>query len=145
MDKTKKEFGKETTDYLNVKNPFVCKSISEVRLSTKIPEKHVNENNNHIIKADSGNTYLYNPTDEKLCFTFGTNIEETTLINIDKYDYEVPAQVLNEKRTDGKQLHKDGLPLSFIQIDNEVDGVEWYKKHYPQIPDDLFSLIHFIL
>ena len=141
MDKTKKEFGKETTDYLNVKNPFVCKSISEVRLSTKIPQKHINENNNHIIKSDSGNTYLYNPTDEKLCFTFGTNIEETTLINIDKYDYEVPAQVLNEKRTDGKQLHKDGLPLSFIQIDNEVDGVEWYKKHYPQIPDDLLSII----
>jgi hypothetical protein len=136
-----KEFGKETTDYLNIKNPFICKSVSEVRVSSKHPDKYINENNNHVIKGESGNTYLYNPTDEKLCFTFGKNDEDTKLIDIDKFDYEVPAEILNEKRTDGKTLHKDGLPLSFIQIDNEVDGVEWYKKHYPKIPDDLLSII----
>ncbi len=112
------EFGKETTDYLNIKNPFICKSVSEVRVSSKHPQKYINENNNHVIKGESGNVYLYNPTDEKLCFTFGNNDEDTKLIDIDKYDYEVPAEILNE-----------------------VDSVEQYKKHYPKKPDDLLSII----
>tara|TARA_R100000231_G_scaffold138781_1_gene118014 strand:- start:909 stop:1457 length:549 start_codon:yes stop_codon:yes gene_type:complete len=132
--------GKETTDYLNVVNPFICKAISEVRIQPdKDPRKKIDENKNVVIKGEK-NTYLYNPTSPNLTYTIGEDTEKE-LVDIDKYDYEVPADVLNEKRTDGKILHKDGLPLSFIQIDNEVDGIDWYKKHYPKIPTDLLSII----
>ncbi len=132
--------GKETTDYLNIVNPFICKGISEVRIQPdKDPRKKIDETKNVVIKGEK-NTYLYNPTSPNLTYTIGEDTEKE-LVDIDKYDYQVPADVLNEKRTDGKNLHKDGLPLSFIQINNEVDGIDWYKKHYPKIPTDLLSII----
>lgn len=136
-----KNIGKETFDYLNVKNPFICNSkISQVKIGGVDDKmKNENENKNIVIKGEK-NTYLYNPTCPNLTYTFGDDTD-VELVDIDKYDFEIPAQVLNEKRTDGKNLHKDGLPLSFIQIKNEADGVEWYKKHYPKIPEDLLSII----
>tara|TARA_R100000278_G_scaffold121211_2_gene104654 strand:- start:245 stop:793 length:549 start_codon:yes stop_codon:yes gene_type:complete len=130
----------ETTDYLNVVNPFCCKSATQIRLGMdKDPRniKKTDENKNIIIKGEK-NTYFYNSTDEALCYTFGDD-KEKELVGIDKYDYEVPAEVLNKKCK--YKEHKEGLPLSFLQIDNEVDGIEWYKKHYPKIPDDLLSII----
>jgi len=131
---------KETYDYLNIKNPFICKAISEIRIQPdKDPRKQINEKKNIIVKGEK-NTYMYNPTCPSLSYTFGDD-KDVELVDIDKYDYEVPAEVLNEKRNDGKKLHKDGLPLSFIQINNEADGIEWYKKHYPKIPTDLLGII----
>lgn len=132
--------GKITDDYLNVVNPFICKSISEIRISPDTdPRKKYDENRNMIIQGEE-NKYLYNPTAPQLTYTIGTG-KEQKLVELEKYDYEVPAEILNEKRTDGKEIHKEGLPLSFIQINNEKDGIEWYRKHYPKIPDDLLSII----
>ena len=62
---------------------------------------------------------------------------------MDKYDYIVDAETLNKNRTDGKTPHKEGnnIPLSFLQINNTQDGMLWYKKNYPKIPDDLLPII----
>jgi len=131
---------KETSDYLNIKNPFICKGISEIRIQPdKDPRKKIDESKSIVIDGEK-NTYLFNPTSEELTYTIGDDAEKE-LVDIDKYDYQVPAEVLNEKRKDGKKPHKEGLPLSFIQINNEVDGIDWYKKHYPKIPEDLLSII----
>ena len=131
---------KQNTDYLNVVNPFICKSISEIRISpNKDPRKEYDENKNIIVEGKE-NKYLYNPSNPNITYTIGSG-EEQEIIDIDKYDYEIPAEILNEKRKDGKKLHKEGLPLSFIQIDNEKDGISWYKKHYSKIPDDLLPII----
>ncbi|MAK55546.1 MAG: hypothetical protein CML17_06845 [Pusillimonas sp.] len=87
-----------------------------------------------------GNQYLINPNNDKMSYVFGLEKDEE-LISSDNVDFQIPAEVLNEKRNDGKELHKQGLPLSFIQIKTEEEGVEWYKKHYPKIPTDLLPII----
>ncbi len=61
------------------------------------------------------------------------------MTEMDKFDYQIPANELN-KGLD-KERHKDGLPLSFLQINNEEQGLEWYRKNYPKIPDDLLPII----
>ena len=59
-------------------------------------------------------------------------------ISTDPLDYEIPPEVLNKN---SKVKHHQGLPISFLQIKTEEEGVEWYKQHYPQIPDDLLPVI----
>ena len=135
--------GKIVNDYKQIENPFVCNSKFQVRLSPdKDPRYNTKEGFNHVFQASSsnGNTYLINPTDDKMSYCFVKNKEEE-MISTDPLDYNIPAEVLNKKRTDGKEPHKEGLPLSYIQITTEEEGVEWYKKHYPKIPDDLLPII----
>tara|TARA_R110000737_G_scaffold56395_2_gene80728 strand:- start:291 stop:854 length:564 start_codon:yes stop_codon:yes gene_type:complete len=134
----------ETENYYNLENPFTCNSKYGVRIGLgKDPRHNKKCGHENIFQAkneSNGNTYLINPTDDKMTYTIGTG-EEKQMTDISKYDLEVPAEVLNEARSDGKKLHKDGLPLSFIQITTEEEGVEWYKLHYPKIPDDLLPII----
>lgn len=136
-----KNVGKNCNDnYSLVKNPFMCKSAFEVRISADKP-KDMRHDTNYIFNAENpsnGNKYLINPNNSKMNFTFGIG-EEKEMTSFDNLDYEVPADVLNEKCKYKK--HKDGLPLSFIQIKTEEEGIEWYKKHYPKIPDDLLPII----
>ena len=134
---------KQTDDYKNIKNPFCCNSNFQVRMSGgKDPRQQDIDGLNTIFQGCSlkGNQYLINPTNDKMSYVFGLEKEEE-LISSDNVDFEVPPEVLNEKRNDGKKLHKEGLPLSFIQIKTEEEGVEWYKKHYPKIPTDLLPII----
>ena len=56
-------------------------------------------------------------------------------------DYDISAETLNKNRTDGKEPHKDPLPISFLNIKTEEEGLLWYRKHYPKIPDDLLPII----
>ena len=134
----------ETENYYNLENPFCVNSKYGVRVGLgKDPRYNKANGKQNVFQAKNeanGNTYLINPTDDKMTYTIGTG-EEKQMTDISKYDLEVPADVLNEARSDGKKLHKDGLPLSFIQIKTEEEGVEWYKIHYPKIPDDLLPII----
>lgn len=126
--------------YSYVKNPFICKTAFQVRLSGDKPKSMKNDTN-YVFNAhnpSNGNKYLINPNNDKMCFTFGKG-EEKEMTAFDKMDYEVSADVLNEK-CNFKQ-HKEGLPLSYILIKTEEEGIEWYKKHYPKIPDDLLPII----
>ena len=128
-----------------IKNPFVCRSDFEVRVSLdKDPRKHKgNTDYLNLYETDEGAIHLVNELDSRTNYEFGktppNKYKEYSIIN--KYDYDISAETLNEKRSDGKELHKDPLPLSFIQITNEKDGALWYKMNYPKIPDDLIPII----
>tara|TARA_R110000822_G_scaffold113972_2_gene245361 strand:- start:1150 stop:1809 length:660 start_codon:yes stop_codon:yes gene_type:complete len=133
------------TKYNLIKNPFVCRSDFEVRISLdKDPRKHKgNTDYLNLYETDEGAVHLVNELDSRSSYEFGkiapNKYKEMSIIN--KYDYELSAEYLNERRSDGKELHKDPLPLSFIQIKNEKDGALWYKMNYPRIPDDLIPII----
>tara|TARA_R110000737_G_scaffold302739_2_gene309868 strand:- start:3303 stop:3962 length:660 start_codon:yes stop_codon:yes gene_type:complete len=133
------------TKYNLIKNPFVCRSDFEVRISLdKDPRKNKgNTDYLNLYETDEGAVHLVNELDSRSSYEFGkvapNKYKEMSIIN--KYDYELSAEYLNERRSDGKELHKDPLPLSFIQIKNEKDGALWYKMNYPRIPDDLIPII----
>ena len=126
-----------------IKNPFIVNTIAGVRLS---PDKDPREHKNKIVKyvsqykLPSGNIALINPVDDKLNYIIGKN-EEKEYTDLSKYDYFVDAETLNKNRTDGKTPHKEGVPYSFLQITNEEDGIEWYREHYPKIPEELLPII----
>ena len=125
------------------KNPFVCNTASQVRLSLdKDPRAFKGDTQLcHKIELENGNTLLHNPTDEKLSFMFGKcdiRDEMKEITDISKYDYQVPAEVLNKN---SKVKHTEGIPLSFLQIKTEAEGMEWYANNYPKIPTDLLPII----
>lgn len=128
------------SDPILIKNPFVCNTARGIRLSLdKDPRRFKRENQLvHKIDLESGNTLLHNPTDPKLSFIFGDKEEKKDLVDISRYDYEVPAEVINKT---AKIKHKDGMPLSFLQIKTEEEGIEWYANHFPKLPDDLLPII----
>jgi len=128
---------------LLIQNPFTIKSAVGVRIGVDKDPRHNKINQNKLIKSGvlpSGNQILYNETDEKLNYICGKN-EEKEYVDLDKMDYFIDADTLNSKRTDGKTPHKDGVPYSFLQINNELDGIEWYRKHYPKLPEELLPII----
>lgn len=124
-----------------IKNPFICNTNAEVRLSLdKDPRRFKGSSQLlHKIELDNGNTYLHNPTDERLSFMVGeTPIQKEELSDITSYDYEIPADQLNKS---SKIKHDKGLPISFLQIKTEEEGIEWYAKNYPKLPTDLLPII----
>ena len=143
--KLSKIFETKLKDDRLIKNPFVCRSDFQVRVALdKDPRKNIgNTDFCELYETEEGSVHLINQLDSKSSFIFGkttpNKLQEYSIIN--KYDYELSADYLNEKRNDGKELHKDPLPLSFIQINNERDGALWYKNNYPRIPDDLIPII----
>jgi hypothetical protein len=124
-----------------IRNPFSVKTCEGVRLSPdKDPRVYKQEGNTTYVSeyhGQNGNKYLVNKIDPKLTYCFGDK-EEKELISINYMDMEVPPEVLNKT---SKVEHKDGLPLSFLQIQSEAEGIEWYKLNYPKIPDDLYPII----
>ena len=58
-------------------------------------------------------------------------------VGYDKYDMYVP---LTEN---DKAKHEHPLPLSFMQIkEGDVEaGAQWYRDHYPKIPDELIDIM----
>lgn len=125
-----------------IKNPFCFQSDFEVRVS---PEKdpRIQKGNTDFLTAYSTdkNIQLINELDSNTNYIFGKNKLETSQHKsyLRNYDYEVPAEALNYGRKE--QVHKEGLPLSFINIKTEIEGVNWYREHYPKIPEDLLPII----
>lgn len=131
------------SDPLLIKNPFSVKSAVGVRVGLDKDPRHNKVNsakNIHTGELPSGNKILFNESDEKLNYVCGTN-QEKEYANSDMYDYHVSAETLNSKRTDGKTPHKNGVPYSFLQVKNELDGIEWYRTHYPKIPEELLPIM----
>ena len=60
-------------------------------------------------------------------------------IPLDKFDFYVP--LTDEDRANTK--HTEALPLSFLQIkEGDVDaGIEFYKRYYPKVPDELIEIM----
>jgi len=128
-----------------IENPFVCRSQFNVRIGLGRDPRDNKGNTDYcdIYRTNEGSLHLVNHLDKKTNYEFGKSTpnkyQEYSIIN--KYDYEMSAEHLNQNRSDGKELHKDPLPYSFIQINNEKDGALWYKQNYPRIPDDLIPII----
>ena len=61
----------------------------------------------------------------------------TTMTQVDKYDYLIPLP------KNPPNSHNEPLPLSFMQIkEGDVQsGIQWYKSHYPKLPDDLVEIM----
>ena len=131
------------SDPLLIKNPFSVKTAVGVRFGIdKDPRfnKHNSAKHIHTTELPNGNKMLYNEADSKLNYICGTN-EEKEYANPEMYDYHVSAETLNDLRTDGKRPHKDGVPISFLQVKNELDGIEWYRTHYPKLPEELLPIV----
>jgi len=132
--------------YQLLENPFMIHSKFGVRVGLG---KNPNDNKGNtdyvdLYETGTGECKIINHLDPAMNYTINKNLtveppKEYSIIN--KYDYELSADYLNSQRNDGKELHKDALPLSFIQINNERDGALWYKNNYPRIPDDLIPII----
>ena len=125
-----------------IKNPFICNTSREVRLSLDKDPRRFKGNTQFVtpIKMENGNTLLNNQIDPKLSYMFGTKEPEYNefISGIEKYDYEVPAEQINKT---SKVKHERGVPLSFLQVKNEEEEIEWYAKRFPKIPDELLPII----
>lgn len=124
-----------------IKNPFICNTKAQVRLSLdKDPRRFKGDSQLcHKVELENGNTLFHNPLDEKMSFMFGeAPIQRDEYSDISKYDYEITADELNKT---SKIKHTRGLPLSFIQIKTEQEGINWYAKNYPKLPTDLLPII----
>ena len=131
----------QASDPRLIKNPFVCNTKAQIRLSLdKDPRRFKGDTQlTHKVELENGNTLLHNPTDEKLSFMIGKNpIQREEYTDISKYDYEVSAEQLNKT---SKVKHEKGIPLSFLQIKTEEEGMEWYANHYPKLPTELLPII----
>ena len=131
------------SDPLLIKNPFSVKSAVGVRIGLDKDPRHNKDNcakHIHTGELPSGNKILFNEADDKLNYVCGTN-QEKEYANSKMYDYFVSADTLNDKRTDGKTPHKNGVPYSFLQVKTELDGIEWYRTHYPKIPEELLPIM----
>ena len=132
--------------YQVIENPFMIHSKFGIRVGLG---KNPNDNKGNtdfidLYETGTGECRIVNHLDPAMNYTINKNLtveppKEYSLIN--KYDYELSAEHLNNHRTDLKEPHKYPLPLSFIQINNERDGALWYKTNYPRIPDDLIPII----
>ncbi len=140
----------ENGKYPLIENPFVkIDSFVKPRLSLAKESiiKKGNTDYTQFISYNDG-VEIENELDPKLNYFIAKEIKEVNVVK-DEYlpvdesflDYKISAEQLNKCRTDGKEIHKEPLPISFLQIKTEEDGLLWYKKHYPKIPDDLLPII----
>ena len=124
-----------------IKNPFVCGSSKQIRISLDKDPIMKSGNTSYITeyKNKVGNHILHNELDPRLSYTFGNAVDKSEYTSLDKVDYKIPSEILNKKCK--FKEHKDAIPISFIQIKSEEEGIEWYSKHYPKIPKDLLPII----
>ena len=135
--------------YPLIENPFVkLDSFVKPRLSlAKHPlNKKGNTDYTQFYETDKG-IEIHNELDPKLNYFISQKIKEKDIndmavpLDEDMLDYSISAEQLNSCRTDGTTPHKDPLPISFINIKSEEEGLLWYRKNYPKIPDDLLPII----
>jgi hypothetical protein len=133
-----------------IKNPFIAiDSKWQTRLS--LDKNPINKIGNvdyiQYYQTENGNIELENQLDPKLNYLIGKgeepkdNIYMAHPLDRDALDYTISPEDLNKGRTDGKELHTQHTPLSFLNIKSEEEGLLWYKRHYPKIPDDLLPII----
>ena len=132
------------SDPLLIKNPFSVKSAVGVRVGVGKDPRFEKIGNVDFIeewKKPNGNIEMVNTRNNKLTYTIGNNLEENIeYTSGSKMDYFVSAETLNAK-SKNNIIHTDALPISFLQINNEIDGINWYRENYPKIPEELLPII----
>ena len=135
--------------YPLIQNPFVkLDSFAKPRLTLqKDPiNKKGNTDYTQFYESDDG-IVIENELDPKLNYFISNTLKEKEPVDMvvpldeSMLDYDISAEALNSNRTDGKEPHKDPLPISFLNIKTEEEGLFWYRKNYPKIPDDLLPII----
>tara|TARA_R110000772_G_scaffold11488_2_gene35908 strand:- start:268 stop:843 length:576 start_codon:yes stop_codon:yes gene_type:complete len=135
--------------YPLIKNPFV-KLDSFVKPRLTLQKDPINKKGNTDYTAfyeTSEGIEISNELDPKLNYFISNTIKEKEpadmVVPFDEsmIDYSLSAEQLNSCRTDGKEPHKDPLPISFLNIKTEEEGLLWYRRTYPKIPDDLLPII----
>lgn len=135
-----------------IKNPFCLKvNGTQNKMFDIDNSKRESRGNTKYVKPiflNKNELLLENQIDSKCSYTITTKPKEANgipeeITPLNKVDYEVPAKILNDARekVEKSPIHKEGLPLSFICIDNEEDGILWYKQHFPKIPEELLPII----
>tara|TARA_R110000824_G_scaffold109553_1_gene257236 strand:+ start:10363 stop:10857 length:495 start_codon:yes stop_codon:yes gene_type:complete len=121
------------SDLLLVKNPFMMNSkTGKVRFGTPEP------NHKKVLQTiPLENHTIFECDNPKLNYIFGEQ-EIKEIISTSPCDYEIPCEVLNKN---SKVEHTQGLPVSFLQIKTEEEGLEWYRTHYPKLPEELLPVI----
>tara|TARA_R110000796_G_scaffold14404_1_gene47047 strand:- start:351 stop:908 length:558 start_codon:yes stop_codon:yes gene_type:complete len=129
-----------------VKNPFACKIEGFENKFFNVPNFTRTKgytDNAEIYETIDGNHQVENKVDSKMNFVIGKELKSKKpyelVSTLKNYDFIIPAEEINKKSK--CKTHTDGLPISFIQIDNIKDGVEWYRANYPKIPDELYPII----
>ena len=135
--------------YPLIENPFV-KLDSFVKPRLSLAKNPINKKGNtdyaDFYQTEKG-IQINNELDPKLNYYLSLNGEAAEVpdmvVPLDEsmIDYAISAEQLNKNRTDGKELHKDPLPLSLLNIKTEEEGLLWYRRNYPKIPDDLLPII----
>jgi len=135
--------------YPLIENPFV-KMDSFVKPRLSLAKNPINKKGNtdytQFYETDKG-IEIHNDLDPKLNYFISNTLKEKEIVDMvfpldeDMLDYCISPEQLNSNRTDGKEPHKDPLPLSFLNIKTEEEGLLWYRKHYSKIPDDLLPII----
>jgi hypothetical protein len=137
--------------YPLIENPFV-KMDSFVKPRLALSKDPINKlgNTDYLGFYESdGGIQINNDLDPKLNFFIASEIKDLSKnkgdmiaeLDEDMLDYHIDAETLNKYRTDGTAPHKDPLPISYINIKSEEEGLLWYRKNYPKIPDDLLPII----
>ena len=133
------------SDPLLIKNPFTIKSCAGVRVGVGKDPRYNKVGNIDFVeeyKKPNGNIQLIDNRNNMLSYTCGSADEtKNEYTSLDAYDYHVSAETLNKLRSDKKEVHKDGVPMSFLQITNEIDGIDWYRNHYPKLAEELLPVI----
>ena len=141
----------DTGKYPMLENPFV-KLDSFVKPRLSLSKEPINKKGNTdylgFYESDEG-IQINNDLDPKLNYFISDKIKDVNEckgdmiyeLEQDMLDYDISAEQLNKMRTDDKQPHKEPLPISFLNIKTEEEGLLWYRKHYPKIPDDLLPII----
>ena len=136
--------------YPLIQNPFVkMDSFVKPRLTLQKENIRMKGNTDYtqFLQYEDG-IEIQNELDPKLNYFISNEIKEVNQIKeefvpLDEsmLDYSISAEQLNNLRTDGTTPHTEPIPMSFLNITTEEEGLLWYKKHYPKIPDDLLPII----
>jgi hypothetical protein len=66
---------------------------------------------------------------------------ELTIIPREKFDYGVVVKKGKEETEEDVGTLDETLPISYTAIKNPQHGEEWYRKKYPNLPEDFYGVI----
>ena len=99
--------------------------------------------NKNLIKEGQYNAL--NTRDSRLNYVCGTkgfeNDIKTNLVSTDPIDYSIGKNPELEPEAEFLDLPDTRMNLSFLQVKTIKEGIEWYRKLDPKIPEELLPLM----
>ena len=86
---------------------------------------------------EESNVYEVTTTIPEASYVVGTDGADKDLAlakqeytDLEKVDYNVDADKV-----------KEPVPMSYLSVSTLEEGEEWYKQHYPQMPEELLPML----